>query len=79
MEIIQSYIAHLDMKKRLTLRGSRYEYYHVREYKNGCLLLEPRVLETPGEISQKTLEMMDLSIKNLRAGIVSKPIDLSTF
>ncbi len=74
-----SYQAHLDAKKRLTLRGAKYDYYEVREYDNGIILLEPRELTCPAEISKRTLQMMDESIRNLDAGKVSAPIDLSGF
>ena len=73
------YQAHLDAKKRLTLRGAKYDYYEVREYDNGIILLEPRELTCPTEISRRTLQMMDESIRNLDAGKVSAPIDLSGF
>ena len=78
--IIQGrYQAHLDVKRRLTLRGAKYEYYEVREYDNGIILLEPREMVRPSEISERTLQMMDESIGNLKAGKVSPPIDLSGF
>lgn len=78
--IIQGrYQAHLDAKRRLTLRGAKYEYYAVREYDNGIILLEPREMVRPSEISERTLQMMDESIRNLHAGKVSAPIDLSGF
>ena len=73
------YQAHLDAKKRLTLRGAKYDYYEVQEYDNGIILLEPRELVRPTEISKQTLQMMDESIRNLNAGKVSAPIDLSGF
>ena len=73
------YQPHLDAKKRLTLRGAKYDYYEVQEYDNGIILLEPRELVRPEEISKRTLQMMDESIRNLNAGKVSAPIDLSGF
>ena len=75
---LKDYTAHIDAKKRITLRGARYDYYNVREYENGCIILEPRELKRPDSISLATLRMMDESIKNLDAGKVSDPIDLST-
>ena len=42
-----NYNAHLDAKKRLTLRGASHEYYNVKEYDNGFILLEPRELVVP--------------------------------
>ncbi|BEU86586.1 hypothetical protein TAMA11512_00500 [Selenomonas sp. TAMA-11512] len=71
------YQAHLDAKKRLTLRGAEYEYYEVQVYDNGVILLEPRELVRPSKLSKRTLQMMDESIRNLKAGKVSAPIDLS--
>lgn len=73
------YNAKLDSKKRITLRGARYEYYSVKEYDSGIILLEPRELVTPKEISSMTLKMMDESVDSLKAGKVSAPIDLSEF
>ena len=42
MEAMKDYVAHLDNKKRITLRGAAYQYYNVKEYGNGCIILEPR-------------------------------------
>ena len=39
--------------------------------------IEPRELIRPAEISKRTLQMMDESIRNLNAGKVSEPIELS--
>jgi hypothetical protein len=79
MEAIKDYTAHIDTKKRITLRGARYDYYNVREYENGCILLEPRELVRPESISAATLRTMDASIQNFKAGKVSAPLDLSAF
>ena len=79
MEAIKDYDVHLDSKKRVTLRGARYQYYNVREYENGCIILEPRELITPDSISARTLKEMDQSIQNFKLGKVSEPIDLSDF
>lgn len=79
MEAVKDYTTHLDSKKRLTLRGARYSYYNVKEYGNGCILLEPRELVVPSEISENTLRTLDKSIENFNLGVVSGPIDLSDF
>ena len=76
---IKEYDAKLDTKKRITLRGSSYEYYHVVEFPSGRIELEPRVLVEPFEISEDTLSMIDKSMDNLKKGIASEPIDLSEF
>ena len=43
------------------------------------IFLEPRELVAPFELSAKTLATMDESMKNLKKGKASKPIDLSAF
>ena len=55
MEAMKEYVAHLDNKKRITLRGVAYQYYNVKEYGNGCIILEPRELAVPESISARTL------------------------
>ena len=77
--VIKEYDAKIDTKKRITLRGSSYEYYHVIEFPNGKIELEPRVLVEPFEISEDTLRMVDASMSNLKKGKASEPIDLSSF
>ena len=73
------YDAKVDAKKRITIRNANYNYYHVREMESGVILLEPRELRVPFQISANTLAMMDKSIQNFKAGNVSSPIDLSDF
>lgn len=79
MRAVKEYDARMDVKKRVTLRGGRFEHYHVKEYDDGRIMLEPRELVAPFELSKKTLSMMDASMENLRKGEASKPIDLSAF
>lgn len=79
MEAVKDYNVHIDSKKRVTLRGARYQYYNVKEYANGCIMLEPRELTVPDTISARTLKGMDKAISNFKAGNVSDPIDLSDF
>lgn len=69
-----TYDAKMDSKKRVTLRGAKYEYYNVQEMDDGSVLLSPRVLVSPFEISASTLSTMDASMENFKAGKVSKPI-----
>jgi len=66
-------------KKRITLRGCIFEYYHVKEKEDGTILLEPRELREPFRISENTLHMMDTAVENIKAGITSDEIDLSEF
>ena len=76
---VREYDAKPDAKKRVTLRAARYKYYHVTEYDDGQIILEPRELTAPLQISRNTLAMMDSSVKNLKSGEVSAPVDLSEF
>ena len=76
---VRSYDAKIDVKKRITLRNSKYEYYHVQEFEDGRIMLEPRELVAPFEISQATLSMMDSAMVNLKNGKVSEPVDLTEF
>ncbi len=76
---VKEYDARIDIKKRLTIRGAQYENYRVYEYEDGKILLEPRVLVNPFEVSKNTLGMMDSAMVNLKKGKISKPIDLTSF
>ena len=79
MEAVKDYTVHIDSKKRITLRGAVYQYYNVREYQNGCIILEPRELKVPETISARTLKDMDRAIANFKQGEVSEAVDLSDF
>ena len=79
MTPVKDYTVHIDGKKRVTLRGAFYQYYNVKEYDNGCIMLEPRELTVPESISAATLEDMDKAISNFKMGAVSQPVDLSDF
>ncbi len=79
MQIVKSYDAKLDSKKRITLRNVYYDYYHVEEFGDGRIILEPRELTKPFQVSENTLKMMDASMENFNKGLTSKPIDLSAY
>lgn len=79
MHAIKEYDARMDMKKRVTLRGAQYDHYHVYEYDDGKIVLEPRELVSPFEISKRTLATMDTSMDSFKKGKTSKAIDLSVF
>ena len=70
------YDAKMDSKKRVTLRGAKYEYYNVQEMDDGSVILSPRVLVPPFDVSENALREMDQSMENFKAGKVSKPIKL---
>lgn len=73
-ESLKTYDTKLDSKKRLTIRNPLYEYYHVTEYDNGVVVLEPRKLVDPLIISKKTLESMDKTVSNLEKGVRYGPV-----
>jgi len=79
MVAVKDYDVHIDSKKRVTLRGASYNYYNVKEFDNGCIVLEPRELTIPDSISARSLAEMDEAMKNFKSGRVSEPIDLSDF
>ena len=76
---VNSYDTRIDAKRRLTLRHSQFEYYHVEEYADGKICLFPRVLVEPFSVSANTLKMMDSVMENLEKNTASEPIDLSEF
>ena len=76
---VKTYDAKMDSKKRITLLNALYEYYHVEEFDDGRIVLEPRELVPPFQISEKSLAMMDQAMENMKQGKVSKAVDLSAF
>jgi len=79
MNTVKEYDARIDLKKRVTIRGAHYEHYHVTEFADGRIVLEPRELVAPFDISQRTLASMDAAMAGYKAGEVSLPVDLSAF
>jgi hypothetical protein len=77
--LIKEYDAHVDMKKRLTLRGAESDYYAVKMFDDGHIVLEPRVLVPPELISKRTLKMLDKASANFKKGKVSAPINLNKY
>ena len=72
---VREYDAKLDSKKRLTLREANFEYYHVSVLPDQRIVLEPRVLTSPFQVSEKSLRMMDQSVEILKKGKVSPAVD----
>ena len=77
--MVREYDAKLDTKKRVTLRSVLFDYYHVTEYDDGCIVMEPRELTAPFQISANSLAMIDASMRNMKERKVSDKIDLSEF
>ena len=76
---VRSYNAKVDSKKRITLRNTIYEYFHIEEYEDGKIVLEPRELTKPFQISQNSLSMLDSSVDNFKIGNVSAPLSPSSY
>lgn len=76
---VREYDAKVDSKKRLMLRSTSFNFYHVAEYSNGTIILEPRERTAPFQVSENTLAMMDSSVQNMKSGHVSEEIDLTEF
>ncbi len=55
MDGVREYDAKLDSRKRLTIRDAGYEHYHVKEFEDGTVVLEPRVLVVPNSVTAKAL------------------------
>ena len=76
MNTVREYDVRVDTKQRITLRGTQYRNYHVREYADGGIEMLPQELV---EISARTVEMMNSSIESLKKGVAGEPLDLSPF
>lgn len=77
--ILERYDVAADAKKRISLRGAKTKYFHVKALSNGGYLLEPRVLVPPQAISARSLKMLGKSVASLKKGQASAPVDLSAF
>ena len=74
--ILREYDAKIDNKKRLTIRLSLFDHYHIKEYDDGCILLEPRELVEPLCISDNTLHIFDSSVSNLKKEEFLNPMNI---
>ena len=77
--VVRNYDIAADAKSRISLRGAKTKYFHVKVLSNGSFVLEPRVLVDPEKIPARTLKMLESSVASLKKGEVSAPIDLSPF
>ena len=77
--VVEDYVVAADAKRRISLRNPKTKYFHVKALSDGSFLLEPRVLVPPEAISARSLKMLDKSASNLKKGLVSAPVDLSSF
>jgi hypothetical protein len=72
---LAEYDAHVDDKKRLTIRGTKFEYFRVVHRADGTILLKPRVMKD-APLSAATARAMDKAMKNLSAGKRGVRVDL---
>lgn len=68
----RNYDTKLDTKRRLTIRHARTEFYHVTEYEDGTVKLEPRVL-----ISPEMLGLVGAAVERHKAGEKGAKLDWS--
>ena len=73
-EIVKEFDAKLDAKKRVTLRDAKSEFYHVTQYNNGSVFLEPRVLIDP-----EVLKDIENGVMLYKKGDKGIKVDLSEF
>ncbi len=79
-EIIENeYTATIDTKKRLTIRGAKHHHYAVQVYKDGKIVLSPRILVDPNLIPKSTMKIIDNSVSNMKKGKVSKSLNLKKY
>jgi len=61
----------LDSKHRVTVRKPLAEYYHMTQYDDGRVVLEPMKL-----VSKKTLQEMEKAITLVKHGIEENPVNM---
>lgn len=82
LEVNSEYTAKLDSKRRIVLRKQEsnnetlYEQYLVRHLENGVIELRPQKLVDVASLSEETLDTIERSMKNLKEGRASDPVDL---
>lgn len=82
-KLLTEYDATLDSKKRFVIRGlPNFNHFHVKVFKDPnreeyTLKMEPRVLASLDQLSEKTLRMMDSAMENYAKGNVGDVIDLT--
>ena len=78
--IVKKYDAKVDSKNRITLRGSKHEYFSVTTYEDGSISLEPKVLvsENDTKLSEgykAFLKLRENAKKNGTAGMTLEEIN----
>lgn len=75
-KVVAEYDVKRDDRKRITLRGPKFEYYHVIEYADGRVLLEPRELRVPDTLSRRTWNDIEAGIRNVEQGRAGEAFEL---
>jgi len=79
-KVLQEYDAKLDNKRRCVIHGNLpFERYHIKIFDSGKIEMNPRVLASPDELSEKTLRMIYGSIKNLKENKAGSTVDFKKY
>lgn len=65
MDVKNEYNVRLDVRKRLTIRNTNFEYFCMKVYDDGTITLEPRVLVSPQKVSKIDRKKKSKSIKQI--------------
>ena len=76
---VKEYTTKIDAKNRITIRDAQFVNYKVSVFDDGSVMLNPRVLIDPNEISEKSLKMLEKSVKSFQKGKTSKQIKINEF
>lgn len=76
MAVITEIDVKRDERGRITLpKTAGFEHYHLTQFDSGRIELAPRELVDP-TISRRTLEMIDVAMRNMADNKVGAPIDI---
>ncbi len=79
-KVLQEYDAKLDNKRRCVIHGNLpFDRYHIKIFDSGKIEMNPRVLASPEELSEKTLRMIYGSIKNLKENKAGSAVDFKKY
>jgi len=77
MIVLRRYDAATDARNRISLRGAKTKYFHVKALSNGGYLLEPRVLVAPEAVSAKALKHLERAVGKTRRTVPAASVDPS--
>ena len=75
LKLDEAYMATLDSRKRVVIRGADSKYYNVKKFQNGIIMMVPQTMKTPDTISEQSLKMIYESCKNWEND--EEPVDLA--